>query len=78
MTTYAAAVESQDGTVRIEGSIAFNGATEPGGPQQDAITPVVTTTPTTSAYGYTQAQAEAIISQLNLVIAALAATGIIA
>jgi hypothetical protein len=39
------------------------------------LTPVVTTTPALSSYGYTQAQATAIITQLNAVIALLQAGG---
>jgi nucleoside-diphosphate-sugar epimerase len=42
------------------------------------VTPVVTTTPTTSAYGYTLAQAEAIITNLNDVTAALITAGLLA
>lgn len=42
------------------------------------VTPVVTTTPALSSYGYTEAQAAAIITNLNDVTAALIAAGILA
>jgi hypothetical protein len=42
------------------------------------VTPVVTTTPALTSYGYTLAQAEAIITNLNDVTAALIAAGILA
>jgi hypothetical protein len=49
-----------------------------GGGQQPAITPVVTTTPALTSYGFTQAQAEAIIANLNTITALLVTFGFVA
>jgi hypothetical protein len=46
--------------------------------QGDAITAVVTTTPALTSYGFTLAQAEAIIANLNTVTALLASLGFVA
>jgi hypothetical protein len=43
-----------------------------------AVTAVVTTTPALTTYGYTLAQAEAIITNLNAATAALIAAGLLA
>jgi hypothetical protein len=55
---------------------AWSGVAVPESPT--VVTPVVTTTPALTSYGYTQAQAEAIITNLNDVTAALIAAGILA
>jgi hypothetical protein len=58
--------------------VAVHGATPTVQRSGAAQAAVVTTTPTTAAYGYTLAQAEAIITLLNEIRAALVQKGIIA
>jgi len=62
---------NENGDVFLEGSVS---PVDPG----DAITPVATTTPALDSYGFTEAQAEAIIANLNTVTALLAANGFVA
>lgn len=54
----------------------WTGITVPESPT--VVTPVVTTTPALTSYGFTLAQAEAIITNLNDVTAALIAAGLLA
>lgn len=58
--------------------VALHGAAPVAQRSGAAQAAVVTTTPTTSAYGYTLAQATAIITLLNEIRAALVEKGIIA
>lgn len=58
--------------------IGPNGIITQDGVQAAALTPVVSTTPALTSYGFTLAQAEAIIANLNAVTAALAGAGLLA
>lgn len=68
-----------DGTVvgqTAAALVAFHGATPVAQASGSAQAAVVTTTPTTSAYGYTLAQATAVLTLLNEIRSVLVAKGL--